>query len=98
MKSTAESLISIADERILYFMQLDPSSQNIPDEIWERSGKQAVLGFRIKREDQLTRRTDIDQGLRAIRMMTTNPEERKAYINASMPKLIGHDEEETRRT
>ena len=50
--------------------------------------KQAIFGFRMKREANLNERTAIDQRLRAVRMAIGTPEDRERYIRESSPKLL----------
>lgn len=81
-------ILTLADKRAMEFLELDASSPNYSPVRADLITKQAIFGFRVKQEQGKSERAKGDQTLRAIRMITTDPEQRKVYIQASMPKML----------
>ena len=81
-------ILALADKRAMEFLQLDAASNDFKPEAAELITKQAIFGFRMKQEAGKAERAKGDQTLRAIRMITTDPEQRRAYIASTMPKML----------
>jgi len=81
-------IASLADKRALDFLSMEPEVQGFNPGTFEYRMKQAILGFRYKREIELKRRTERDQAIRVVRMVFETPEKRRDYINQSMPALL----------
>jgi len=88
MESNEEKVMELADKKALDFLQLDPASKDFKPGLFDYGMKQAIFGFRAKREITLNRRMEIDQRLRAVRMAIGDPKDRAEYIRATAPKLL----------
>lgn len=81
-------IASLADKRALDFLRMEPDQKGFNPGAFEYRMKQAILGFRYKREIELKRRTERDQAIRVVRMVFETPEKRGEYIKQSMPALL----------
>ncbi len=81
-------IASLADQRALDFLSMEPEQKGFNPGTFEYRMKQAILGFRYKREIELKRRTGRDQAIRVVRMVFETPEKRRDYIKQSMPALL----------
>jgi len=88
MESSEEKIMDLADQKALEFLQLNPREKEFNPGEFDYLMKQAIFGFRTKREIALNRRMEIDQRLRAVRMAIEKPEDRERYIRESAPKLL----------
>jgi hypothetical protein len=88
MEAPQEKIMALADARALEFLSLDAAAKDFSPARAELVTKQAIFGFRVKQEQGKAERAKGDQFLRAIRMITADPAERKAYIEATMPKML----------
>jgi len=88
MDGNEEKVMGLADDKALEFLQLDPISKGFNPGLFDYKMKQAIFGFRAKREITLNRRMEIDQRLRAVRMAINDPSDRADYIRATAPKLL----------
>jgi len=81
-------ILTLADRRALEFLQLEVGAKDFSPDKAELITKQAIFGFRVRQEVGKAERAKGDQTLRAIRMITTDPEQRKQYIERTMPKML----------
>ena len=86
--TTEKKIIELAEEKALAFLKLDFKAEEFNPEESDFLMKQAIFGFRTKREIKLNERMEIDQTLRAIKMAFSKPEEREKYIRATTAKMI----------
>ena len=88
MMGKEEEIIDLSDDRALAFLKADPGDAIAGREEFEILMKQAIFGFRVKREIMLNKRMDIDQRLRAVKLAIATPEDRERYIRATAPSIL----------
>lgn len=81
-------IADLAVQRALDVMQMDPEQKGFNPGMFDYRMKQAILGFRFKREIDLNRRTEREQGIRVVRMVFDTPEKRMEYIKGTVPHLL----------
>jgi hypothetical protein len=86
--TTEQKIIELAESKALSFLQLDCKEKSFNPGEFDYLMKQAIFGFRTKREIKLNERMEIDQTLRAIRMAFSEPKDREKYIRATAFKMI----------
>jgi hypothetical protein len=82
---TEETLVDLADQKALEFLQIAPGEAGFTDG-QEALMKQAIFGFRIKQEATKNKRALTDQILRAARFL--KPEDRERYVRETAPKSL----------
>lgn len=88
METSENRIIEMANKKALKFLELNPNEKGFNPGEFEYLMKQAIFGFRTKREITLNKRMEIDQQLRAIRMAFSNPKEREVYIRATANRML----------
>ena len=82
----SDSILQKADKSIEAFFDTDPRECD-PD-LFGRIFQQASNGMRIRHDAMIRERLEIDQRLRVISMVITDPEMRKEYTHLTMPKML----------
>jgi len=88
MNKTEQTLIEAADKKALEFLEMDSAKKGFDIVHFENVMRQAVFGFRSKREVLLQKRMEIDQRIRVVRMAFSDPGERRKYMRATEPRLL----------
>lgn len=74
----------LTDKRVLEFLSMTVNTKNVAQ--FHAKMDQAKLGLLAIREREVARRIQNGQSLRVISMISTDTEERREYIEVSMPK------------
>ena len=88
MDEPNSEVMALADKRALEFLRLDATTKDYKVGAAELITKQAIFGFRLKQEVGKEGRALRQDTLRAVHMIATNPEERKRYIEETMPRML----------
>lgn len=79
-------ILAKADESIAAFLNTD--ARNCIPETFGRLYQKASIGLRIRHDEIVSSRIEVDQKLRAISMAFTDPKVREEYIRATSPKML----------
>jgi len=88
MVDQEDRITELADSMAIKFMEIDYTATGFNPGVFDYAMKQAIFGFRAKREITLRKRMETDQKLRAIKMAIDNTKDREAYIRATGVGLL----------
>jgi len=82
----SDGLITNANESIADFLKVD--ARNCKPDEFGRLYQKANIGLRIRHDEIVNTRIEVDQKLRAISMAFGDPKVREQYLRASAPKML----------
>jgi hypothetical protein len=82
----SDPMLDRANKAIEEFLDTDASECD--DKEYGRIYQKANMGLRIRHDFQVTSRIEVDQKLRVIGMVFTDPKVREQYARITMPKLL----------
>jgi hypothetical protein len=82
----SDDLLARANSAIGEFLESDPLK--ISEAEWGRRYQKANIGLRVRHDEIVNARIEIDQKLRAISMAFAKPEIREEYIRHTSPKML----------
>jgi hypothetical protein len=83
--SLDEKVKTLTNKRVVDLLETDVSM--VDRDVFQAKLDQAKLGMVFLRDRELMRRAQGGQTIRIMTLVYDNPEQRKAYIKASMPEI-----------
>ena len=84
-KNSMDKIGKLVEDKMYKFLSRDPNK--VKKDIFYMEATQMKIGMNYERDKAVMKRINAGQMIRVVNLIATNPVEKKAYLEATMPEL-----------